>query len=518
MNTVQQERLLELIQRGRAGDPAAQEELVRAVQNKVYYHCKKMLKHEQDAQDAAQDVLITMITSLDKLKEPAAFWGWVNGITANRCRHLLSAPHREWQIPEDEEGDSLLDRLEDPDLQLVPDQALDDKETRRMILDLVDSLPPDQRMSVLFYYYDEMSVKEIAQAMDTSEGTVKSRLNYARKSIRKGVEEHERRGVKLYSVSPILLLVLFLRQEAEHTALDGAAASAMAGQVMSHAGAASAGTQTGTAAGSAATAGSAGGSVGAGGAAAASKGLLAGLSARVIAAAAAVLVVGGVAAGVVLSRDSEAPDPAPSSSVGSSAERPDGSSSASQSGAHDGSSSQAEPQPPQEEAPDLALVYGVYGAELQAHRDLIDTYASWYSWYDGLATVALADVYGDSTPELIFVEASEAYPRSASYLRVFTYADGQAVSLLNTSWDFFAGSMLSYTLFQAEGDKTLYASTSYYTSKRVTELFSFAEGVGALLQEETNTLPEPARVLMSNLPEADSAMTLEEAEAMLAGG
>ena len=476
-----------------------------------------MLKHEQDAQDAAQDVLITMITSLDKLKEPAAFWGWVNGITANRCRHLLSAPHREWQIPEDEEGDSLLDRLEDPDLQLVPDQALDDKETRRMILDLVDSLPPDQRMSVLFYYYDEMSVKEIAQAMDTSEGTVKSRLNYARKSIRKGVEEYERRGVKLYSVSPILLLVLFLRREAEHTALDSAAASAMAGQVMAHAGAAAAGAQTGTAAGSVAAAGSAGGSVGAGGAAA-SKGLLAGLSARVIAAAAAVLVVGGVAAGVVLSRDSEAPDPAPSSSVGSSAEQPDGSSSASQSGAPDGSSSQAEPQPPQEETPDLALVYEAYGAELQERRDLISTYAS---WYDGLATlrpVALADVYGGSTPELIFVEASEAYPWSASYLRVFTYADGQAVSLLNTSWDFFAGSMLSYTLFQAEGDKTLYASTSYYTSNRVTELFSFAEGDGALLQEETNSLPEPARVLMSNLTEADSAMTLEEAEAMLAGG
>lgn len=143
---------------------------------------KRMLR------DATQDVLIVMITSLDKLKEPAAFWGWVNGITANRCRHLLSSHHKEWQIPEDEEGNSMLDSMENLDEQLVPEKALDNEETRRMILGLVDDLPPEQRMSVLFYYYDEMSVKDIAAAMETSEGTVKSRLNYARRG------HQERRG------------------------------------------------------------------------------------------------------------------------------------------------------------------------------------------------------------------------------------------------------------------------------------------------------------------------------------
>ena len=124
--SMEQGRLLELIQRSRQGDPQAQEELVEAVQNRVYYHCRKMLKKEEDALDATQDVLLVMITSLDKLKEPAAFWGWVNGITANRCRHLLTAPHQEWQIPENEEGESLLDSLENLDEGLLPRKALDD--------------------------------------------------------------------------------------------------------------------------------------------------------------------------------------------------------------------------------------------------------------------------------------------------------------------------------------------------------------------------------------------------------
>ena len=185
--TVEQEKLIDLLERSRQGDPKAQDTLIRAAQNRIYYHCKKMLKKEEDAQDATQDVLITMITSLDKLREPTAFWGWVNGITANRCKHLLSAPHKEWQIPEDEEGNSMLDSLEDLDETLVPDKALDNEETRRMILGLVDALPPEQRMTVLFYYYDEMTVKQIAEAMDTSEDTVKSRLNDARRSIAESI-------------------------------------------------------------------------------------------------------------------------------------------------------------------------------------------------------------------------------------------------------------------------------------------------------------------------------------------
>ena len=138
----------------REGNPYAQEELVRITQNRIYFHCRKMLKQEQDALDATQDILIIVLTSLDKLRDPNAFWGWVSGITANHCKHLLTKRGQVWQIPEDEEGNSMLDQVEDLDQQRVPDQALDNQETRRMILELVDELPPEQRMCVLFYYYD----------------------------------------------------------------------------------------------------------------------------------------------------------------------------------------------------------------------------------------------------------------------------------------------------------------------------------------------------------------------------
>lgn len=187
----------------------------------------------------------------------------------------------------------MLESVENLDETLVPEKALDNEETRRMILGLVDDLPPEQRMCVLFYYYDEMSVKDIAAAMDTSEGTVKSRLNYARKAIKAGVEDYERKGIKLYSASPLVLLAFFLRQEAAAGLLDGAAAS-LAGKVLAGAGAA--GGAAGAAGAADGAAGAAGSSAAAGSAAAAAGGGAAVGSAKIVAglAAGAILVGGGV--------------------------------------------------------------------------------------------------------------------------------------------------------------------------------------------------------------------------------
>ena len=706
-----QEKLKDLIQKSIQGDREAQETLVLAVQNKVYYHCKKMLKKEEAAQDAAQDVLIVMLTSLNKLKEPAAFWGWVNGITANRCRHLLSAPHKEWQIPEDEEGDSLLDGVENLDETLVPEKALDNEETRRMILDLVDALPPEQRMCVLFYYYDEMSVREIAQAMETSEGTVKSRLNYARKSIKAGVEDYERKGVKLYSVSPILLLLYFLRREAESTVLDGTTAATMAGRVLAQArSAASAAAAGGTAAAqTAATGGAATGvSTGSGAAGTAAGAAAAGISVKVVAAIlAGAVVIGGAAVGLAFRSgsaepaasetpeilQSEAPDNTsfgalhgftlveprayedvpltamvgdPALEVLSSAggltkpdimvSEPDGegyvtytiryTNTAQVRMGNPGSASLAftiltqeyglydwytgqlyfpdqragtgnqdlatgegqvdyngetypityekqwtsginygdweesnrsglereitvdtyqdvtytvrvpegydgvllgvnivdSPDPeraiqsewdlelddpahyefvrlsdhaaPAEEGGLTPEAAAAYVGVLEEQRDLIETYVSWYDGIRDLSPVALADVWGDGTPELLFVASDPDLPWSQSVLTIVTCQNGQAVTILQEDWDFFAGSGLRYTVFLAE-DGTLWADASYSTSHLVEDPRIFTENADGLTMGAAETLPDPAQVLLSNQEEAEAAMTVDEAMAFL---
>lgn len=263
-----------VIRRCLSGDQQAQEELVLAAQNRVYYHCKKMLKHQEDALDATQEVLISMLTRLNSLQDPEAFWGWLSAMTANHCRNVLTRGRRESQIPEDDEGNSLLDAFESLDEQSVPDKALDNDETRNMIVGLVDQLPDAQRQCVLMFYYEEMSVKDIASALETSEGTVKSRLNYARKAIKAGVDAYAAQGIKLYSAVPFL--VYFLQKDAlvgglsasaaetlAHAVLSGAAGTAAVGTAAAGTAAGAAGSSGGAAAGTAAAAAESAASAGA---------------------------------------------------------------------------------------------------------------------------------------------------------------------------------------------------------------------------------------------------------------
>ena len=230
-------KLTALVKKSQSGDAQAIEQLLQFAHTSVSYQCRKILKNAQDAEDMTQEVLVTIYTKLDTLQEPAAFQKWVNQITASRCINALNRAHVEYQFAEDEEGHSILDNLEELDEQRIPDKAIDNAETARMIEQIVDELPDAQRAATLMFYYDEMSVKEIAKAMKVSENTVKSRLNYARKAIKEQVLDHEKQGVKLYGLSPLPFLLYFLRLAADQQK-DKRAAGIMVSEILAAEGAA----------------------------------------------------------------------------------------------------------------------------------------------------------------------------------------------------------------------------------------------------------------------------------------
>ena len=91
--------------------------------------------------------------------------------------------------------------------------AYTEKETQEMVRTMIDALPEDQRMCILMFHLEGASIREIAEAMECSENTVKSRLNYGRKGIKKQSEELQRRGYKLYNMAPLPLLLYLLHSE-----------------------------------------------------------------------------------------------------------------------------------------------------------------------------------------------------------------------------------------------------------------------------------------------------------------
>ena len=108
--------------------------------------------------------------------------------------------------------------FEDDRLENLPEEVLDQKETARLIREILEDLPEDQRAAIGMFYYENMSVKEIAQAMGATENAVKSRLLYGRRKIEAKVRDLEEKGTKLYGLAPIPFLLILLRGEKAYAA------------------------------------------------------------------------------------------------------------------------------------------------------------------------------------------------------------------------------------------------------------------------------------------------------------
>lgn len=314
MARMERVQVAELVRKAQAGDSEAMNQLLKTAYKNILFQCQRIMNHPQDAEDMAQEVLLQIYESLGTLREPERFISWANTIASRRCINERKRNPKDLQFLEDEEGNSVLDKLEEPDWRQIPDAALDNAETRRMVLELIDKLPKAQRETFLLRVNAEMSVKEIAELTGVSENTVKSRLHYGRRAIEKGVKDYEKQGIKLYGLSPLPFLLYFLRSAAE-TGGDEAAAAAAAAVLSAGKAAGAAGSAGGAAgsavAGEAGTAAVAGGaaaaSAGAAGGVAAGAGLLGGLGVKVAAAVLAGAVAVGGGAAVLLNQEQASP-------------------------------------------------------------------------------------------------------------------------------------------------------------------------------------------------------------------
>ena len=205
----------ELIKKAKNGDQEAIAALYERSYSKVYYTVRSMIKNEDDAFDILQDSYIKAFSHLDGFEgDEGAFTSWIRQIAANTACDWLKKKKpllfSELSAGEDEDIPAE-DFFEDERTENLPEQYMEQEETTRLIREILDELPEDQRAAIGMFYYEEMSVKEIAAAMNVSESAVKSRLLYGRRKVEKKVRELEKKGTKLYDLSPILFLLWLFR-------------------------------------------------------------------------------------------------------------------------------------------------------------------------------------------------------------------------------------------------------------------------------------------------------------------
>ena len=219
----------DLIDRAKSNDQDAIADLYNRTYDSVYSTLKFILKDDDAALDVLQDSYIKAFRSLDQLQEASKFPAWIKRIAHNRAiDELRKAKPVNFSDMVPEDSDEVLE-FEDDRPESMPDVVIDRRETARLLGEILDSLPDDQRICVTMFYYDQLSVKEIASELGLAEATVKSRLNYGRKKIESKVRDLEKKGTKLYGFAPIPFLLLLLRQEVE---ISEASASGVLGSVL----------------------------------------------------------------------------------------------------------------------------------------------------------------------------------------------------------------------------------------------------------------------------------------------
>jgi len=177
-----------LVRRARSGDAAAFEVLVDTRIDRCYRLAWSILSNDADAADATQDALVSAWRQLPRLRDPAAFDGWLNRIVANAA--LMTRRHRvrlrevsvQPTYPDDQSTTS--EPPQDAHARTEADDVVDSDAITRAF----DRLRPQDRMILALHHVEERPVAEIARSLGIPVGTAKWRLHAARGALEKAME------------------------------------------------------------------------------------------------------------------------------------------------------------------------------------------------------------------------------------------------------------------------------------------------------------------------------------------
>lgn len=178
-----------LVVRIRDGDLEALGELYERYKSLVYRTALAITFDERAAEDILQDVFLRAYSYADRLDETVTLGPWLYRVTVNSSYTWTNRVKRWLYLLQD-----TLDRLA-PSSQWYPEATAEEQEWQQMIQRAIDALPPHHRVVIVLHYLEGLSLKEIAHVTDVPEGTVKSRLHYARGKLKKAIREQERRLV-----------------------------------------------------------------------------------------------------------------------------------------------------------------------------------------------------------------------------------------------------------------------------------------------------------------------------------
>lgn len=170
------------VAQARAGEPAAWDVLFQRYQLPLYVYVFELVHDEQTSLDLVQETFIAAVQHIGGLRDDAKFGSWLFGIAHQKCIQRWRKQNRD-ELLRDEIA-AVPDEYENS-----PDDLLIRQEQETEFMELLNQLPPPQRSVLLLHFVEDFSLEEIADITGAPIGTVKSRLHYAKRALRKLLDE-----------------------------------------------------------------------------------------------------------------------------------------------------------------------------------------------------------------------------------------------------------------------------------------------------------------------------------------
>ena len=197
--------MIQLLNGALQGETRAFDRLYELTHQKAYYVALRYMKDEHQAEDVLQEAYIKAFNNLDTLQNANKFEPWLHKIVYTTAMDVYRKRKRQAERSinfSDYEGENETTiEFEDDREEFRPEEQIDYQETQKAVLSFIDELSSSQRMTMMLFYYEQYSLKEIAEVMECSIGTVKSRLNKAKQLMRGMVNGYEKKhGVALHAL------------------------------------------------------------------------------------------------------------------------------------------------------------------------------------------------------------------------------------------------------------------------------------------------------------------------------
>ena len=184
----------ELVEQAVAGDYDAFEAIVDRYHDKAYRLAFSLVKDDDEAQDVVQEAFLNVYRKLDTFKGESQFGSWIYRVVVNAALMRLRKVKRRSEIGMEDAGPSISEDegafSNRPSWRVHADEAAENLELREQILSAVDELNPKYQAVFILREVEDLSLAEIADVLDLTEGAVKTRLHRARLHLQAALEPY----------------------------------------------------------------------------------------------------------------------------------------------------------------------------------------------------------------------------------------------------------------------------------------------------------------------------------------